>query len=156
MRTTLLAAFALSLVAAPAAARADIGGCFAGPNELNRCSVSGAPAAIVGAIAAPVLLAGAAVTVAHELHRRTEERDAAAASGATPASATSKHAPPSLALVPDPPDPYRARAGKAETRTQPSAAFRFNDTATNVATVVTGAAVVGAVIGTIVQESRHK
>jgi 7-keto-8-aminopelargonate synthetase-like enzyme len=153
MRTMLTAAFALCLVAAPATARADLGGCFAGPNELNRCSVSGAPAAIRGASAAPVLIAGAAVTVAHELHRRTEERDAAATSGSR---ATGKHAPPSLALVPDPPDPYRAGAGKAETRTQPSAAFRFNDTATNVATVVAGAAVVGAVIGTIVNESRHK
>ncbi|MCA1665489.1 MAG: hypothetical protein LC659_14690, partial [Myxococcales bacterium] len=123
---------------------------------LNRCSLGGAPAAILGAIAAPVLLAGAAVTVADELHRRTEERDAAAASAATPASATAKHAAPSLALVPNPPDPYRARAGSVETRTQPSAAFRFNDTATNVATVVTGAAVVGALIGTIVHDAHRK
>ena len=111
---------------------------------------------MLAAIAAPILVAGAAVTVAHELHRRTEERDAAATSGAASSSRTAKHAPPSLALVPDPPDPYRAPAGKVETRARPSAAFQFNETATNVATVVTGAAVVGAMIGTIVQESRHK
>ena len=156
MRTTLVSAFALSLVVAPAAARADLGGCLAGPNELNRCSVSGTPAAILGAIAVPVLLAGAAATVASEMHRRTEERDAAVASRATPASATAKHAPPSLALVPDPPDPYRAGAGKIETRHSPSGAFQFNEAATNVATVVAGAAVVGAVIGTIVEGARHK
>jgi len=157
MRKTLGPAFALSLVVAPAMARADIGGCFGAQNELNRCSVSGEPAAILAALAAPVLIAGAAATVAHELHRRTEERDASAASGATAAPATGKHAAPSLALVPDPPDPYRVPAGRPERHAvKPSGAFQFNETATNVATVVTGAAVVGAIVGTIVSETRHK
>lgn len=158
MRTTLVSAFALSLVAAPTAARADLGECLAGPSDLHRCSVTGTPALALAAIAAPILVAGAAVSVAHELHRRTEERGAAttASSRATPDSATGKHAPPSLELVPDPPDPYRAPAGKPETRRQPSGAFQFNETATNAATVGAGAAVVGAIIGTIVSEAHHK
>ena len=58
--------------------------------------------------------------------------------------------------MPEPPDPYRAPAGNAETRHKPSAAFQFNEKATNVATVVTGAMVVGAVIATIVHDAAHK
>jgi hypothetical protein len=135
------------LVAAPAAARAQSVGCLLGPTDTNPCSVGGGPAALLGAIAAPVIVAGAAVTVAHEMTKRTEEREAAAG---TP---TGKK--PNLALVPDPPDPYREPAGKPEkARTKPSAAFQFNDTATNVATAVTGAMVVGAVIATIVHEAK--
>jgi len=141
-----------SLVAAPRTARADAVGCFAGPSDQHPCSIGGSPAAILGAIAAPVILAGAAVTVAGELGRRTEER---APDGAA-TTASGKHVPPSLALVPDPPDPYRARAGGKETRKRPNAAFQFNETATNVATAVTGAMVVGAIIADIVHESRHK
>lgn len=154
MRAPLVFAFASSLVVAPAAARADIGGCLAGPNDLNRCSVSGTPAAVLGAVAVPVIIAGAAVSVAHELARHVEERAADETRGA---SATKKHAPPSLALVPDPPDPYRARAGRPEARRpQPNGAFVFNETATNIAAAVTGAAVVGAVIATIVHDAHHK
>jgi hypothetical protein len=149
MRTTLTATLILfGLVAAPAAARAQALGCLVGPTDTNPCSVGGGPAALLGAIAAPVIVAGAAVSVAHELTKRTEEREAGAG---TP---TGKR--PSLALVPDPPDPYREPAGgKKETRNKPSAAFQFNETATNVATAVTGAMVVGAVIATIVHEA-HK
>ncbi|HEX8951518.1 MAG TPA: hypothetical protein VF945_06715, partial [Polyangia bacterium] len=141
---------------APAAARADAMGCLVGPSDWSRCSVGGSPAAILGAIAAPVILAGAAVSVATELGRRTEERAPDDGGAAAPASATGKKARPSLALVPDPPDPYRAPAGKKETRARPSAAFQFNETATNVATAVTGAMVVGAIIADIVHETRHK
>jgi hypothetical protein len=103
---------------------------------------------LLAAIAAPVIVAGAAVSVAHELNRRTVERESDVA------PSTGKHAPASLALVPDPPDPYRAPAGKKETRAKPSPAFQFNETATNVATAVTGAMVVGAVIATIVHEAK--
>lgn len=115
------------------------------------CSVSGSPAAILGAIAAPVILAGAAVSVAGEVGRRTEER--APDGVAAPPAAGGKHARPNLALVPEPPDPYREPAGKKETRRKPSGAFQFNETATNVATAVTGAMVVGAIIADIVHES---
>ena len=156
MRVVLVSLLAGSLVAAPALSSADPIGCFAGPSDLHPCSVSGAPAAILGAIAAPVILAGAAVTVATELGRRTEER--APDGVAAPPAAGGKHARPNLALVPEPPDPYREPAGKKETRRKPSAAFQFNETATNVATAVTGAMVVGAIIADIVHESssHHK
>jgi hypothetical protein len=159
LRPAIALGLALGLVAAPAAARADLLGCTLGPSDLNRCTVSGAPAVALGAIAAPILVAGAAVSIAHELQRRTEERAAEDAAAAPVASTSGKHAPPSLALVPDPPDPYRAPEGKKETRHKPNAAFQFNDTATNVATAVTGAMVVGAVIATIVHDahgSGHK
>lgn len=135
---------AFALVAAPLSARADdFVGCLVGPSDVGRCSISGGPAALLAALAAPVLVAGAAATVAHELRRRTDERlpDARA----TPP----KQPPATLALVPEPPDPYRARAGEPERAAPPSAAFRFNDSATNVATAVAGAAVLGAIIATI-------
>jgi len=147
MRTTIAATLIFGLVAAPLAARAQAVRCLPGPGNINECSVSGGPAALLAAIAAPALVAGTAVTVAHELTKRTEEREAAAG---TP---TGKQ--PNLALVPEPPDPYREPAGKKEKCTRPSPAFQFNDTATNVATAVTGAMVVGAVIATIVHEA-HK
>ncbi|MGZ3406699.1 MAG: hypothetical protein ACXVDD_00865 [Polyangia bacterium] len=150
MRRAICLSFAVVLAGAPSLARADLGGCLLGPSDLNRCSISGAPATVLGAIAAPVLIAGAAVSVADELRHRTEERDAAAP------PPTAKHGQPaSLALVPDPPDPYRARAGSTETRKKRNRAFEFNENATNVATAVTGAMVVGAVIATIVHEA-HK
>lgn len=139
-----------ALVAAPVAARADWSGCVVGPIDGNRCSFGGAPAAVLAAIAAPILLAGAAVSVAHELDKRTNER---LPDGTTPASG--KRAQPSLTLVPEPPDPYRASTGYAELPRKPNAAFQFNDTATNVATVVAGAAVVGAMVATIVKGA-HK
>lgn len=154
MRVVLASLLAGSLVAAPAAARADATGCLAGPSDLNPCAIGGSPAAILGAIAAPVIIAGAAVTVANELSRRTVER--APDDDAATKTASGQHAPPNLALVPDPPDPYRARAGQKETRGKPSAAFQFNETATNVATAVTGAMVVGAIIADIVHETHHK
>ncbi len=152
MRTTLAATFALLLVGAPAVARADLGGCLAGPNDQAPCSVSGTPAALLGAIAAPVLIAGAAVSIADELRRKTEER---APDGSAVAPAARRGRAPSLALVPDPPDPYRARASNKEARKPPNAAFRFNEAATNVTTVVAGAMVLGAVVATIVQGA-HK
>jgi hypothetical protein len=154
MRRALTWSLALALVAAPAAARADWSGCLLGPTDLNRCSVSGAPATALAAIAAPVLVAGAAVSVAHELEKRTQERLPDGTGTAT--SATGKKTQPNLALVPDPPDPYRAAPGHPETRTRPSAAFRFNENATNIATAVTGAAVLGAMIATIVKDAHHK
>jgi hypothetical protein len=150
MRRALCLSFAVVLAGAPSLARADWTGCTLGPSDLNRCSISGAPAALLGAIAAPILIAGAAVSVADELRHRTEERDAAAP------PATVKHGQPAnLSLVPEPPDPYRAPAGQKEARHKPNPAFQLNENATNVATAVTGALVVGAVIATIVHEA-HK
>jgi hypothetical protein len=147
MRTTLAATLSLALVATPLVARAQSVGCLTGPSDTFPCSVGGGPAALLGAIAAPVIIAGAAVSVAHEFGRRVEERDDAAP------PPTGKH--PNLALVPDPPDPYREPAGKkVERRTKPSPAFQFNENATNIATAVTGAMVVGAVIATIVHEAK--
>jgi hypothetical protein len=154
MRVVLASLLAGSLVAAPLAAHADATGCLVGPSDVNPCSLGGSPAAILGAIAAPVIIAGAAVTVANELSRRTVER--APDDDAATKTASGKKARPSLALVPDPPDPYRAPAGKPERRARPSGAFQFNETATNVATAVTGAMVVGAIIADIVHETHHK
>jgi hypothetical protein len=156
MRTAIACALASSLAAAPVLARADPMGCLVGPADNRPCSLGGTAAGILGAIAAPVILAGAAVTVAEEIGKKTEERlpDGAA----TPTATNRQHARPNLALVPDPPDPYRASAGKKETRAKPSAAFQFNETATNVAIAATGAMVVGAIIGEIVHDStqHHK
>jgi hypothetical protein len=154
MRRVLSLSFALALAAAPSLARADVGGCLLGPSDLDRCSVSGTPALVLGAIAAPILIAGAAASVAEELRHRTEERDPGDAPSPTVAG-KKRSTPPSLALVPEPPDPYRARAGKTETRKKPNPAVQLNENATNIATAVTGAMVVGAVIVTIVKDA-HK
>jgi hypothetical protein len=152
MRRVVCLSFALVLAGAPSLANADALGCLLGPSDLNRCSVSGAPATVLGAIAAPVLIAGAAVSIAHELQQRTVERDDAAA----PPPTARRGQPANLALVPDPPDPYRARVGSREARRhKPNGAFQFNETATNVTTAVAGAMVVGAVIATIVHDA-HK
>ena len=141
MRTTLIAAtLILGLVAAPAAGRAQSLGCIVGPADNMPCSVGSGPAALLAAVAAPALVAGAAVTIADTLTHRTVER-----------------LPANLTYVPDVPDPYREPAGKKQEtpRKKPSAAFQFNETATNVAIGVTGAMVVGAMIATIVHEA-HK
>ncbi len=152
MRAALACCLSAALVAAPAAARADWTGCFLGPSDLHRCAVSGTPAAALAAIAVPLLVAGAAVSVAHELDKRTEERAATTTDGDTPPP---KKTRPTLALMPTPPDPYRVPSGRPETRAKPSGAFQFNETATNVATAVAGAAVLGAMIATVAK-SAHK
>jgi hypothetical protein len=141
MRDVFASGLALALVAAPSAARADNpAGCLIGPSDLDRCSVSGETAGILAAILAPAMIGGAAVTIAHELRHHTDERIV----------------PEKLTLIPEPPDPYREPPNAApkakETRPKPSAAFRFNDTATNVATAVTGAMVVGAIVSEIVKD----
>ncbi len=138
MRAMVASGLALALVAAPAAARADNPvGCLIGPSD---CSLSGETAGILAAILAPAMIGGAAVTIAHELRRHTDERVV----------------PEKLTLVPEPPDPYRAPPNASptgkETRPKPSAAFRFNETATNVAIGVTGAMVVGAIVSEIVKD----
>jgi hypothetical protein len=155
MRTPIAFSLCLALVAAPAAAHAaDWSGCLLGPTDVNRCSVSGGPAAVLAAIAAPVLVAGAAVTVAHELHKRTDERQP---DGDDPGATPQQRTPPNLTLVPTPaPDPYRTAAGTPERRrATPNRAFQFNETATNVGLAVGGAMVVGAMVATIVK-SAHK
>lgn len=138
---------ALTLAATPAFA--DPIGCLVGPSDTNPCALAGAPAAVLGAIAAPAIFVGAAVTAARELHKHTVERAAAATGGNA-----KKSEPEKVALVPAAIDPYRAPAGVPDAPHKPSAAFQFNETATNVATVVTGAAVLGAAIATIVKSAK--
>lgn len=153
---TIWLAMTLALAAAPAVARADsvqLGGCLLGPSQLDRCSVSGAPAAALAAIAAPVLVAGAAVTVAHELHQHTVER-AAAAAPATPTSAKAKaqaQAQAQLALLPAARDPYRAAAAAPDRARPPNHAAAVNEAITDVGIAVTGAAVIGAIIADVAQ-----
>jgi hypothetical protein len=145
MCRSLALAFAAGLVAAPLGAYADNSvGCLLGPTDVHRCSVSGAPAAALAAIAAPVLVAGAAATVAHELGKRTDER---VPDGVQPTPAAQQR--PSLALVPEPPDPYRVRPGKPERAAGPNRAVQFNEAATDVGIAVTGAMVVGAIIANL-------
>lgn len=151
MRAYVALGLAVTLVAAPVAARAgDWSGCTIGPNgALDRCTLSGAPALALAAIAAPALFAGAAVTVAHELHKRTVERRPA---GATPESAASKpDRRPNLALVPAPVDHY-ASAGTRDGATAPNPAVRFDETATQVGLAVGGAMVLGAIIANLAKK----
>jgi hypothetical protein len=154
MRKSIAGLLAAALVAAPVAARAaDWSGCIVGPTDLNHCIATGAPAAALAAVAAPVIAAGAAVTIIEELRRRTEEREP---DGTVPPSAGARRA--NLTLVPSNADPYRD-AGKRPTdaakrnAAKRNAAFEFNETATNVATVVAGAAVLGAIIATIAKKN---
>src|SRR5262245_46932824 len=115
MRSQLTFALATAIVAWSTPSRADITGCFLGPPDLNRCSVSGTIPAVLGAIAAPILIAGAAATIVHELDRRTEERPAAAPIGA-PTRA------PNLSFLPS-----TASVGQPEAARPPNPAFRFNE-----------------------------
>jgi hypothetical protein len=139
----LAATLAFGLCAAPLSARADGLGCLLGPSQTNDCSLGGAPAVALAALAAPVIVAGAAVTAAHEMSRRTEER----------LPPGPHELPPNLSLVPESHDPYRAQANAPERPHKPSAAFQFNETATNVTTVVAGAMVAGAIIANIVKDA---
>ena|SRR5437763_8393308 len=147
-------AFAVSLaLLTPAAAHADFAGCYLGPTQAQSCSVGGESAAILAAIAAPILVAGAASTVAGELQKRHVEL----APGDGDPAATSTPRRPNLALVPAPPDPYREPprvAGQERRRRQPNPAFAFNENATNIAMVATGAMVAGALIATIVKAAK--
>jgi hypothetical protein len=142
MRTSIVIASCATALLFSTAARAndfDLGGCFLGPSDsLHRCYVSGAPAVGMAGVAAPILVIGAAATIAHELKKsQTGELP--------PGTTTGSNNKPSLSYVPPvEQDPYRNQ----EHSTQPSPAFKLNDTATNVATAVTAAAVVGAIIAT--------
>jgi hypothetical protein len=154
MRKSIASVMMAVLVGAPVAARADgssWGTCLAGPSMqgkdmLSRCQVTGTPAIALAAIAAPVIVAGAAFTIRAELDRRTAELyddphvQAAAASGKKPTS---------LALTPTVSDPYREGPHGEKPRARANPAFEFNDRATNIATAVAGAAVVGAIIATV-------
>jgi hypothetical protein len=131
VRMRFVVALACSVaVLAPAGARADLKGCLLGP-----CQVKGPEAAILAAIAAPVLVVGAAVTAIRELNKPTDERV-------------------SLDLIPPAQDRYRIDPKRERSPQPPSAAFRFNETATNVALVATGAAVTAAMISGIVKSAR--
>ena len=147
-------AVSFALLAAPALARADFASCYLGPLNTQSCSVGGEPAAILAAIAAPVLVAGAASTVAGELQKRHVELPPGDDDPAT----TSTPRSPNLSLMPTPPDPYRQPpakvAGQERRRNRPNAAFEFNENATNIAMVATGAMVAGALIATIVKAAK--
>jgi hypothetical protein len=137
----------------PALARAhDYSGCYLGPSDLDHCAVSGTPAAILAGIAAPVLVAGAAVTAAQELRKHTTEL--APVPGAVTNPGANGKPQTSLMLVP-PSSAYAAGASE-HAATAPGAAFRFNDAATNIATVAAGAMVVGAIAATIAGAAKHK
>jgi hypothetical protein len=149
----------LTLVSLPALARADdFSGCFLGPSDTSRCTISGAPAAIMAGIGATVLVAGAASTIAGELQKRHDERLPTGDDPATSASSAQKGARPSLALMPNVPDPYREAAGAASPerrrRASRNPAVDFNETATNVGLAVGGAMVLGAAIATIVKAAK--
>jgi hypothetical protein len=147
-------AVSFALFAAPTAAHADWSGCYLGPTSTQSCSVGGGPAAILAAIAAPILVAGAASTIAGELQKRHVELPAG---DDDPATANQPNKP-TLSLVPPAPDPYREAAGAKlagkERRRPPNGAFELNERATNVAMVATGAMVAGALIATIVKSAK--
>jgi hypothetical protein len=151
-------ALTFSLCLAPAVARADFSGCTLGPmpgGMTNQsCSLGGQPAAILAAIAAPVLVAGAASTAYGELNKHTVELP----DGAEDPATTTRPRSPNLSLMPPAADPYREPpgkvAGKERTRRQPNRAFEFNENATNVVMVATGAMVAGALIATIVKAAK--
>src|SRR4051812_46677190 len=109
MSRSIAVAVSLALFAAPTAAHADWSGCYLGPTSTQSCSIGGGPAAILAAIAAPILVAGAASTIAGELHKQHQELP----TGADPATATTTgaQAKPTLSLLPPAPDPYRESAG---------------------------------------------
>lgn len=129
----------ISILAVAPAARADynLGGCLVGPMDAyTRCYVAGAPAAGMAAVAAPFLVVGAVATIAHELD---QHGDGELPPGTVLGNGKQK---PSLSYVPAAPsEPLRSEPVKA-----PSGAFNFNDKASTVATAVTVAALVGAVI----------
>jgi hypothetical protein len=141
-----IVAFVLSgsLFLLTSTARADdfhLGGCFLGPmDSLHRCDITGAPAVGMAGVAAPILVVGAMVTIAHELNKSQDGE-------LPPGTVTQPNKKPSLTYAPAAAaDPYYNREHPPA---KPSAAFKFNDTATNVVTAVTAAAVVGAVIATV-------
>jgi hypothetical protein len=146
MRTlvTLVIGAALSFLST--SARADVwdNGCVIGPmDSVSRCTVTGAPATGLAAVAAPILVAGAIVTIAEELNKTHQELP--------PGTVTQPNKKPSLSYVPPTAeDPYR---NQPERSTKPNPAFNFNDKATNIATAVTAAALVGAIVGTIASDS---
>ena len=137
----LLLGASLVLTTAARADHAYLGGCLVGPmDNVSRCSISGLPAAGLAAVAAPILVVGAAVTIAHELDKSQQGE-------LPPGTVTQPNKKPSLTYVPAAPeDPYYNREHAPAMQ---SAAFKFNDTTTNVMTAVAATAVVGAVIATV-------
>jgi hypothetical protein len=145
MRQLVVASLLISIAFASSTVRADQwDGCVVGPmDSYNRCTLSGSPAAVLGAVAAPFLVAGAVVTIADELTRHHQEL---AAGTVVPPGKK-----PSLSYVPPAPeDPYR---NGHEHAVAANPAFDFNDKATTVATAITAAAVLGAIIGTIAADA---
>lgn len=149
------AALAVSLAAAPVAAHAQtfwgngftpafgpsntLAGCLLGP-----CAVSGIPAVVGAAIAAPILVAGGAYTAYDTARHRVGE---APIPGAVPVPQPLGKKPKyNLSLTPTASDPYY-NAGDAGDRTRrPNGYLRFNDTATNIALGLGAAAIITSVI----------
>jgi hypothetical protein len=127
-----------------ATAHADPSGCLIGPmGSYSTCTLTGTPATVLGAIAAPVLVAGAAVTIAEELKKAHQELP--------PGTVIQPNKKPSLTYVPPVPDPH---SNQPEHPMAPNPAVDFNDKATNIATAVTAVAVVGAIVGSIAAGSK--
>src|SRR5260370_40176295 len=103
MRKLVVLALPAVLPLLPATAHADpwSDGCFTGPMDgYSRCSLGGAPAAGLAAVAAPFLVAGAIVTIADELNHSHQELP--------PGTTSQPNKKPSLSYVPAAPeDPYR-------------------------------------------------
>jgi hypothetical protein len=108
-------------------------------------------AAILGAAASPVVIAGAFMTAAVEQSRAKE-----GPRGVVVTDGDDGRPRVQLKLIPSADDTsYGAPAPADSKRQPPSGAFKFNDTATNVALAVGGAAVVTSVIMGIVQSAKH-
>jgi hypothetical protein len=94
-----------------------------------------------------MIAAGAVVTIIDELHRRPVEAnpDASGLAPTPPGQAN-------LSLVPATRDRYRDDGTGRRRAVKPNPALQLNETATTVATVVTGAAVLGAIIATLAKK----
>jgi hypothetical protein len=152
MRKLIASLLAAALLAAPAAAHAksDLGGCLVGPSiagndVLSHCTITGPPATALAAVAAPIIVAGAAYTIISELHKQAVEVYDVPYTQQSSAGGQQ----PQLALTPEVVDRYREGPNGQKPRPQHLKAFEFNDRATNIATAVAGAAVVGAIIATV-------
>jgi hypothetical protein len=143
MRTALI--LTASLLAAPVGARAE---CHSAPEclaQLRLPRIGWQAAAVMGAVAAPVVLLGAVVSAA------SGQREKPAPVGVVTRTEGGRPKA-SLALVPPMPDPY---AHAASGNTRPSGAFKFNDVGTNVALAVGGAAILTSIIAGIAGNKRH-
>jgi hypothetical protein len=146
MRRLLALALSLTLAALPSLAHAQQ--CRSIPECLSMLGpghVDWRVAAVAGAIATPVVVAGAVVTAAAMREQPAEPRGVVR---------DPNQPRPTLSLVPpaDPKFPHNPPPRPQETPPPPPAAFRFNDVAANVAIAVGGAAILAGIIAGIVKK----